>query len=104
MSGIAGVAGGDSSIRNPTVVRYTISVVDTEEALVLPSGTQRYRMMNVGSRFVKLGYAAGSILAGSYITLIPYCPLPSLGIIGQNSLTVYLQSKGLETIEFEIWR
>lgn len=105
MGVIGGISGGaGSSIKNPTTLRYTIASTNTEESISLPSGTKAYRIQNVGSRLIKIAYATGDIASGKYFTLFPFGPLDPIGIINQNSVTIYLESSGLETIELDIWR
>lgn len=104
MSNISGVSGGLSSIRNPTAIRYTIQVINTEESIVLPANTKTYVLRNVGKRFIRLAFATGQIALGEYLTLAPFEPAPCPGIINQTSLTLFVYSPGLETLEIEIWR
>ena len=105
MTQIAGVAGGLPALKNPTTLRYTITVINTEETVALPSGTRTYIIKNVGKKFVKVAYDTGDIALGSYYTLAPFEERQVPGTLrGNISTTLYVSSPGLETIELDIWR
>lgn len=105
MSNIAGVAGGLPALKNPTTLRYTITLANNEESIALPSGTRTYIMTNVGKRFIKVAYDTGDIAGGSYFTLAPHESRSVPGTLrGNFSQNIYVSSPGLETLEFDIWR
>lgn len=104
MSNIVGLSGGLGTVRNPVIVRYTIATANTEEEIILPTGTKAFRIHNVGVRNVLLAYSTGEIAGGNYITLPPYYPWSNPAIISQSTLSLFIQSTGTETVELEIWR
>jgi hypothetical protein len=84
------------------IQNVTISLANTEQSVVLPTGTRQFIIHNRGPGIVKYAYAAGTS-GTTYFTLHKWSFTTRSYIIA-SSVTLYLQSPTAGTVvELEIW-
>lgn len=85
-----GGAAGLTPVSTPTIVNLELSILGTEYAQVVPTGTKRIFIKNRDNRTIHLAYTAGNSITGPFLLISPGSSY-SENDLDVTTLTLYIQ-------------